>query len=97
MGDNVQHMSQTLVQIYSGDMECTQGKKMSANWRHGCDVVVKVNGSCFRVGSASGWNMNCLIDTLRQVVHGGVDCNVQDVRNHIANELRDAIAVAQRS
>ena len=64
---------------------------MSANWRHGCDVVVEVNGSCFRVGSASGWNMNCLIDTLRQVVHGGVDCNVQDVRNHIANELRDVV------
>ena len=91
MGDNVQHMSQTLIQIYSGDVECTQSQMMSNGRRRGRDVVVKVNGSCFRIGSASGLNMNCLIDTLRQVVHGGVDCNVQDVRNHIANELRDVM------
>ena len=85
MGDNVPHMSQTLVQIYDGDVEYTLDTVMCANWWHGRDVVVKVNGSCFRIGSASGFNMNCFIDTLRQVVHGGVDCNVQAVRNNLAN------------
>ena len=69
MGDNVQHMSQTQIQIYSGNVECTQSKMMSDGWRRDRDVVVKVDGNCFRIGSASGFEMNCLIDTLRQVLN----------------------------
>ena len=76
MGDNVPHMTATAVEILDGGAELLRDVKMPANWHSGRDVVVKVDDSFFHIGSASGGNMNCLIDTLRQVVAGGVDCNV---------------------
>ena len=68
-----------------------QGTVVCANWRRGRDVIVKVDGNSFRVGAASGCNMNCLIDTLRQVVAGGVDCDVQRVRDCIEREFRNVV------
>ena len=89
MGDNVPHMNETAVQIFISGAEFLKGARMRANWQRGRDVVVKVDGSSFHIGSASGGNMNCLIDTLRQVVAGGVDCNVQAVRDRIEREFHD--------
>ena len=60
---------------------------MQCRWERHHDVVVKVDGVSFRTGSASGANMNCLIDTLRQVVVGGVECNVQTVRDRIESDF----------
>ena len=89
MGDNVPHMNETAVQIFAGGAEILRGAKMQAHWQRGRDVVVKVDGICFHTGSASGANMNCLIDTLRQVVAGGVDCDVQAVRDRIEHDFHE--------
>ena len=87
LGDNVHHMNETLVQIFLGGAELLKGAQMQCHWRKGRDIVVKVDGVCFNTGSASGANMNCLIDTLRQVVVGGVECNVQTVRDRIESDF----------
>jgi hypothetical protein len=87
LGDNVPHMNETPVQIFLGGAELLKGAQMQSHWRKGRDIVVKVDGVCFNTGSASGANMNCLIDTLRQVVVGGVECNVQTVRDRIERDF----------
>ena len=89
IGDNVPHMSQIALQVFEAGAEYLSGTRMHANWQRGHDVVVRVDGNSFHIGSASGTNMNCLIDALRQVVAGGIDCNVQAVRDQIEREFRN--------
>ena len=89
IGDNVPHMSQIALQVFEAGAEYLSGTRMHANWHRGHDVVVRVDGNSFHIGSASGTNMNCLIDALRQVVAGGIDCNVQAVRDQIEREFRN--------
>ena len=75
------HIIQIDLQIFEAGAEWVRGTTLHGNWQRGDDVVVKVDGNSFRVGAASGTDMNCLIDALKQVVGGGIDCDVEAVRN----------------
>ena len=88
MGDNVPHMFQRDVQVYVNGAQLLRGASLHRKQWGNRDVIVQVDSISFRIGTASGSNMNCLIDTLRQLVAGGVDCDVQHVRNRLECQFR---------
>ena len=59
------------------------------------DGTVEVEGNRFRPGGASSESCNCLIDTLRQVLH--LQCDLAGVRRHLMTLFPDGPGVVTSS
>ena len=60
----------------------TEGQQRVNWWRHHTEFVFTVNdGQDLAMGTASGHECNCLIDTLRQQL--SLDCDIGAVREYV--------------
>ena len=76
------HMNETAIAIIADGVELVKGDRRRSGWMSKCQrATVEVGDKRFSVGRASGGGMNWLIGTLRQVVAGGVGCDVHFVRH----------------
>ena len=81
MGDSVPHMRETVITC-TADGNIMEGRLSVNWWRTYTDVRLVVNGEHhFRMGTASGDECNCLIDTLRQQLN--LDCDIGAVRAYV--------------
>ena len=89
MGDSVPHVSQTCIRVFANGEEQHKGVRMLPHWWQDRSATIQIDGQAFTTGTASGENMNCLIDTLRQVLVGGLDWNVTLVGKRLEADFAD--------
>ena len=89
LGDNVPHVSETRIRIVADGVEQTAARR-APYWYRGKVLEIEVGRRWYHLGSASGDGCNCLIDTLRQVLHGimGIMCSVVAVRAALESRHR---------
>ena len=64
-------------------------KRVKSSWWQHPTAAIEIGGEQLHIGKASGEGMNCLIDTLRQIIAGGLNCNVGVVRRHLERTDKD--------
>ena len=81
LGDSVPHMRETAITCMA-DGEAMEGLLSPHWWHFYADVYFTVNDvEHLSMGTASGYQCNCLIDTLRQQLQ--IDCDIRAVREHV--------------
>ena len=81
MGDSAPHMRETRVTCTADGSEM-EGRRKVNWWTQHSDVRFVVNeAQQFSMGTASGEECNCLVDTLRQRLH--LDCDIKAVRAYV--------------